>query len=72
MAAPCASGEIFGYNVITLQYYDRYRIPVMHTETNLVQGPSGNEAVNWLWKEWANDQGAMMAFRLSGLPGIPD
>ena len=30
-----ASGEIFGYYVITHQYYERYRLPVMHTETNL-------------------------------------
>ena len=29
------SGEIFGYYVITRQYYDRYHLPVMHTETNL-------------------------------------
>ena len=29
------SGEIFGYYVITHQYYARYRLPVMHTETNL-------------------------------------
>ena len=29
------SGEIFGYYVITKQYYDRYHLPVMHTETNL-------------------------------------
>jgi len=49
-----ASGEVFGYHVITRQYHDRYRLPVMHTETNLVQGPNGDEAVNWLWKEWAN------------------
>lgn len=50
----CASGEIFGYHVITTQYYDRYKLPVMHTETNISQGPKGDEAVNWLWKEWAN------------------
>ncbi|MBE7169115.1 MAG: family 1 glycosylhydrolase [Williamsia sp.] len=49
-----ASGEIFGYHVITSQYYDRYKLPVMHTETNLAQGPRGDEAVYWLWKEWAN------------------
>lgn len=59
-----ASGEIFGYNVITLQYYDRYRIPVMHTETNLMQGACGNEAVNWLWKEWAN----VIQVRNDGVP----
>ena len=33
-----AAGEIFGYAEITRQYYDRYRLPVMHTETNLAQG----------------------------------
>ena len=49
-----ASGEVFGYHTITTQYHDRYRLPVMHTETNIWQGPNGDEAVNWLWKEWAN------------------
>ena len=48
------SGEVFGYDEITRQYYDRYRLPVMHTETNLVEGPKGDEAVDWLWKQWAN------------------
>ncbi|MBV9989458.1 MAG: family 1 glycosylhydrolase [Chitinophagaceae bacterium] len=59
-----ASGEIFGYHVITSQYYDRYRIPVMHTETNIQQGPNGDEAVNWLWKEWAN----VIRVRNDGMP----
>jgi beta-glucosidase/6-phospho-beta-glucosidase/beta-galactosidase len=49
-----AAGEIFGYHVITMQYYERYQLPVMHTETNLKEGPHGDEAVKWLWKEWAN------------------
>ncbi len=48
------SGEIFGYGEITRQYFDRYGLPVMHTETNTVQGPHGDEAVTWLLKEWAN------------------
>ena len=48
-----ASGEIFGYYVITKQYFDRYHLPVMHTETNL-QDSSGAPA--WLWKQWANVQ----------------
>jgi hypothetical protein len=48
------SGEIFGYGEITSQYFERYRLPVMHTETNFAQGPKGDEAVYWLWKEWAN------------------
>lgn len=59
-----AAGEIFGYHVITSQYYKRYGLPVMHTETNLQQGPAGDEAVNWLWKEWAN----VLRVRNDGMP----
>jgi beta-glucosidase/6-phospho-beta-glucosidase/beta-galactosidase len=61
-----ASGEIFGYSEITRQYYDRYRLPVMHTETNIVEGPNGDEAVNWLWKEWAN----VLRVRNAGVPTV--
>jgi beta-glucosidase len=60
------SGEIFGYDEITRQYYDRYRLPVMHTETNLSEGPLGTEAVDWLWKEWAN----VLRVRNSGVPVV--
>ena len=59
-----ASGEIFGYHAITTQYYDRYHLPVMHTETNLSEGPGRDEAVNWLWKEWAN----VLRVRNDGVP----
>ncbi len=59
-----AAGEVFGYDELTWQYYDRYRLPVMHTETNLAQGPSGDEAVYWLWKEWAN----VLRLRNDGVP----
>lgn len=58
------AGEIFGYNEITRQYFDRYRLPVMHTETNHMEGPTGQEAVNWLWKEWAN----VLRVRNNGVP----
>ena len=58
------AGEIFGYHVITSQYHDRYLLPVMHTETNRAQGPEGDEAVNWLWKEWAN----VLRVRNDGVP----
>ncbi|MDQ6765240.1 MAG: family 1 glycosylhydrolase [Verrucomicrobiota bacterium] len=58
------SGEVFGYCEITRQYHQRYRLPVMHTETNLVQGPKGDEAVYWLWKEWAN----VLRLRNAGIP----
>ena len=45
-----AAGEIFGYYVITSQYYRRYRLPIMHTETN-IRMPACTE---WLLKQWAN------------------
>lgn len=44
------SGEILGYYPITHQYFRRYHLPVMHTETNY----SDPDAVSWLKKEWAN------------------
>ena len=59
-----SAGEIFGYHVITSEYYQRYRLPVMHTETNLDQGPRGDEAVCWLRKEWAN----VLRVRNDGVP----
>ena len=59
-----AAGDIFGYDEITRQYYERYRLPVMHTETNLMEGPNGDEAVNWLWKQWAN----VLRVRNTGVP----
>jgi beta-glucosidase/6-phospho-beta-glucosidase/beta-galactosidase len=59
-----ASGEIFGYSEITRQYHSRYQLPVMHTETNYAQGPLGTEAVDWLWKEWAN----VLRVRNDGVP----
>jgi beta-glucosidase/6-phospho-beta-glucosidase/beta-galactosidase len=61
-----ASGEVFGYDAITWQYYDRYRLPVMHTETNFCEGAQGDEAVFWLWKEWAN----LLRVRNDGVPVV--
>jgi beta-glucosidase/6-phospho-beta-glucosidase/beta-galactosidase len=55
------SGEIFGYYVITKQYFDRYRLPVMHTETNR---KNDAEATAWLWKEWSN----VVRLRRDGVP----
>jgi beta-glucosidase len=60
----CPAGEVFGYDGITHQYHHRYRLPVMHTETNISQGPLGTEAVDWLWKEWAN----VLRVRNDGVP----
>jgi beta-glucosidase/6-phospho-beta-glucosidase/beta-galactosidase len=57
------SGEIFGYYVITKQYYDRYKLPVMHTETNL---RDQRQAPVWLRKQWEN----MVRLRADGVPII--
>jgi Beta-glucosidase/6-phospho-beta-glucosidase/beta-galactosidase len=54
------AGDIFGYYVVTRDYYDRYNLPVMHTETNLAE-PG---AERWLWKTWANIQ----RLRQDGVP----
>ena len=61
-----SSGEVFGYTEITRQYYNRYRLPVMHTETNMREGPKGDEAVQWLWKEWAS----VLRLRNVGIPTV--
>lgn len=55
------AGEIFGYYVITHQYYSRYRLPVMHTETNI---QNAAQAPGWLRKEWAN----MHRLKQDGVP----
>jgi beta-glucosidase/6-phospho-beta-glucosidase/beta-galactosidase len=44
------AGDLFGYYVLTRQYFTRYRLPVMHTETNYC----APEAVSWLRKQWTN------------------
>lgn len=54
------AGEVFGYYVITREYYDRYNLPVMHTETN----KAAPDAERWLWKTWANIQ----RLRRDGVP----
>jgi hypothetical protein len=58
------AGDVFGYDEITMQYYNRYLLPVMHTETNILEGPRGDEAVYWLWKSWAN----VLCVRNKGVP----
>jgi len=54
-------GEIFGWYVISMDYYQRYRKPLMHTETNLHQD---SNAVAWLWKQWQN----VLRMRADGVP----
>jgi beta-glucosidase len=61
-----SAGEVFGYGEIARQYHARYKLPVMHTETNLDEGDSREEAVEWLWRQWAN----VMVVRNSGVPTV--
>jgi beta-glucosidase/6-phospho-beta-glucosidase/beta-galactosidase len=61
--ATAPAGEIFGYYVICHQYFDRYRLPVMHTETNR---KDTDAAPPWLWKEWSN----ILRLKHDGVPII--
>ncbi|WP_254049797.1 family 1 glycosylhydrolase [Novosphingobium sp. TH158] len=57
------AGETLGYGDIAGQYYQRYRLPVMHTETSAPE-VDGQDPTFWLWKEWAN----ALRVRNSGIP----
>jgi beta-glucosidase/6-phospho-beta-glucosidase/beta-galactosidase len=56
-------GELFGWYVIANQYYQRYRRPMMHTETNRMDAA---DAPRWLWRQWHNVQ----LMRKSGVPMV--
>ncbi len=59
--------EMFGYYVITKQYYDRYRLPVMHTETNNRDvGVNEKDARVWLEQQWSN----LVRLKQDGVPII--
>jgi beta-glucosidase len=58
------SGEIFGYAIIASDYHDRYRLPLMHAETNLRDGRGGEDCVAWLKKQWAS----VLRVRNQGVP----
>lgn len=49
-----------GYRALAAQYYDRYRVPLFHCETNR---PT-RFAVEWLESQWAD----VMALREAGIP----
>ncbi len=57
------AGDVFGWYLITRQYYERYRRPVMHTETNNI-GTGAKDGPRWLWKQFLN-------MRLMYAEGIP-
>ena len=53
--------DVMGWHLITREYYERYKKPVMHTETNVFDA---GEAPTWLWKQWVN----VLRMRADGVP----
>ena len=53
--------DVMGWHLITKAYYERYKKPVMHTETNVFDP---DEAPTWLWKQWVN----VLRMRADGVP----
>jgi len=45
--------ELLGFAVIAREYVERYKLPLMHTETNRDQGRRGDESCAWLQRQWA-------------------
>ncbi|MBE9462648.1 family 1 glycosylhydrolase [Dyadobacter subterraneus] len=57
----CTAEDVLGWYQITKGYYDRYKKPVMHTETNTFDP---EQAPTWLWKQWIN----VLRMRSDGVP----
>jgi beta-glucosidase/6-phospho-beta-glucosidase/beta-galactosidase len=55
------ASDILGWYQITKTYYERFKKPVMHTETNVF---NKDEASIWLWKQWMN----VLKMRRDGVP----
>ena len=53
--------DVMGWYQITREYYERYKKPVMHTETNTFDA---DVAPAWLWKQWIN----ILRIRQDGIP----
>lgn len=51
-----------GFYQVARQYYNRYKVPIMHTETNIVM----ERAVTWLHQQW-ND---LCRLKAEGIPVI--
>jgi beta-glucosidase/6-phospho-beta-glucosidase/beta-galactosidase len=60
---PQTLGELFGWYAVAGQYYERYRRPMMHTETNRMDA---REGPRWLWRQWHNVQ----LIRRGGVPVV--
>jgi beta-glucosidase len=58
-----AVGPCLGWHTIGRMYYDRYKMPMMLTETNL---SDADEAPRWMWNVWHNVE----MLRREGVPVI--
>lgn len=58
-----AVGPLLGWHTIASQYYQRYRKPIMLTETNIADP---ERAPEWLWNMWHNQE----CLRAEGVPVI--
>ena len=47
----CAAEDVLGWYQIVREYFERYKKPVMHTETNVFDPDLAGQ---WMWKQWAN------------------
>ena len=59
----CSGQDVFGWYLITKEYFQRYKKPVMHTETNTLDDDEG-ACSKWLWKQWMN----ILRMRQDGVP----
>ena len=59
----CSGQDVFGWYLITKEYFLRYKKPVMHTETNTLDEAEGASS-KWLWKQWMN----ILRMRDDGVP----
>jgi beta-glucosidase len=57
-----AAGDVLGLSEVTRHYYQRYNLPVMHTETNM--NADHGDAVAWLHRQWSN----IVHLMCSGVP----
>ncbi|RYE35124.1 MAG: glycosyl hydrolase family protein [Sphingobacteriaceae bacterium] len=55
------ASDVLGWYQVTKEYYERYKKPVMHTETNVL---NADEASVWLYKQWIN----VLRIRKDGIP----
>ena len=55
------SMDVLGWYEITKEYYERYHLPIMHTETNVFEPEL---APMWLYKQWVS----IMRMRRDGAP----